>query len=178
MISYSIHNISWALIFIGGIIVFHRAYEKFFRDKLENMRDRVGKLIDYHQANQGKNGISRQDDIANMYNHFIFLSRQLEELSDPVQKEINNCATWGAIILSLHLLLLLISIFSQDESSLEMWFNFCLVVVSGVICLILSNLARSSYRRLSKKAEATKNSVDIEYIETRMELSSILRVPR
>jgi len=36
------------------------------------MRDRVGKLIDYHQANQGKNGISRQDDIANMYNHFIF----------------------------------------------------------------------------------------------------------
>jgi len=146
MISYSIHNISWALIFIGGIIVFHRAYEKFFRDKLENMRERVGKLIDYRQANQGKNDISRQDDIDNIYNHFIFLSRQLEELSDPVQKGINICAIWGAIILLLHLVLLLISIFPQDESSLVMRFNFCLVVFSGVICLILLALQTFVWR--------------------------------
>jgi len=164
-VSYSIHSITWAIVFIGVIIIFHRAYEKFFRDKLENMREHVGKLIDYRQANQAKNDIPRQDDIGNMYNHFIFLSRQLEEVSDPVQAEINHCAIWGAMLLFLHLFILFCIIIYSPEAGLAVWFHFYLAIFSGMICLMLSFRALVSYVRLSEKAEKIKNSVNIDRIE-------------
>jgi len=142
-------SVAWFVAFIGGIVLFHRVYEKTFRDVLENIRE--GYKTRYEKDNS-------QGDLVEIEN----VTTALRYISRPVQTEVNRCAIWGMLILAAQALLNLLNISCLSENYLNggiCFLQFLFTVGFTVGCFSLYKRAERTYKRTKRRVKA----IDIAY---------------
>lgn len=135
-------SVAWFVAFVGGVVLFHRVYEKTFRDVLENIRE----------------GYKIRDDLVKVEN----VTTALRYISRPVQMEVNRCAILGTLILAAQALLNLLNISRLSENYLNGWIcflQFLFTVGFAVGCAFLYKSAKHTYKHTKRSVEA----IDIMY---------------
>jgi len=80
------YSVSWIAFFVGGIIAYHRTYEKTFRDQLESIKENYKhKIVE-----------EKKKEYVEKYQ---LITIKLVAFSEPVQKQVNICL--GIILLIL-----------------------------------------------------------------------------
>jgi len=155
-------GVLWFIVFVGGVVLFHRTYEKTFRDKLENMREDYKHQLSIKQdKGDGRQWPVEPSDKARMYADTIsHVTTLLEHLSEPIQKEVNSCAILSLIILTAHVFLLVmpsltaVPYFEPFHLDSDRWHTAAIIALY-LACLWLSWKAFSTYRGLWQRIQFT-----------------------
>jgi len=134
------YSILWFTIFVGGIIVYIRASEKTFRDKLENFRERYQQIKDDSRVTELARSAARETVVHSTY--------VLEGLSAPTQKELYRCAQLVIFILTVQVILISFEgVIFQQEKQIQSLVYKALVFVFYILNIKLYISAFLTVRR-------------------------------